>query len=127
MRDPATAFTLPWPLTKLSPNARTHWAERARLAKVFRKACYLTALSQGAKKIQADRLAVHLVFVPPNRRERDWDNLIASMKAGLDGLSDAIGVDDARWRLSFEVAEGEIGGMVRVKIEVLNVPTKTEP
>jgi hypothetical protein len=27
-------------------------------------------------------------------------------------------VDDSRWRLSFEVAGGEIGGMVRVRVEV---------
>lgn len=112
-------FVLPWPPAKLSPNARLHWAQRNRLVKQFRKACWSTALQQGAKRLDADRLAVHLTFVPPDRRHRDWDNMVASMKSGLDGLVDAIGVDDSRWRLSFDVADGEIGGMVRVRMEAL--------
>lgn len=112
------SFVLPWPPSNLSPNARLHWGARQRLVRQYRQVCWSTALQQGAKPIEADRVAVHLVFVPPNRRARDWDNLIASMKSGLDGLADAISVDDSRWRLSFEVAEGEIGGMVRVRVEV---------
>lgn len=111
-------LTLPWPPSKLSPNARLHWAQRGRLAKQYRRACWATALQQGASPIKAERLAVHLTFVPPDRRHRDEDNLVASMKSGLDGLSDAIGVDDSCWRLSFEVAHGQIGGMVRVRVEV---------
>ena len=39
------------------------------------------------------------------------------MKAGLDGLADVLQVDDSRWRLSFDVAQGEVGGMVVVQIE----------
>ena len=111
-------FVLPWPPAKLSPNARLHWAQRGRLVKQYRRVCWATALQQGATRMDADCVAVHLTFVPPDRRHRDWDNLVASMKSGLDGLADAIGVDDSRWRLSFEVAEGEIGGMVRVRMEV---------
>lgn len=109
-------ITLPWPPAGLSPNARHHWATTARLKKQYRQACAWQAKAQGAQPIAADRLQVHLHFVPPNRRARDWDNLIASMKAGLDGLADVLKVDDSRWRLSFEVAEGEIGGMVKVHI-----------
>ena len=111
-------FVLPWPPTKLSPNARLHHMAHFRLRKAYRRACWATALQQGAKPIDADRIAVHLTFIPPDRRHRDWDNLVASMKSGLDGLADAIGVDDSRWRLSFEVARGQIGGMVRVRVEV---------
>ncbi len=109
-------ITLPWPPKGLSPNARHHWATTAKLKKQYRKACALTAMEQGARRLLANRLQVHLHFVPPNRRARDWDNLIASMKAGLDGLADVLQVDDSRWRLSFEVAEEEIGGMVQVHI-----------
>ena len=112
-------FTLPWPTAGLSPNARRHWAQRSRLVKSYRRACWAVALQQGAKPIHAGRVAVHMTFVPPDRRARDWDNLVASMKAGLDGLADALGVDDANFRLSFDVAEGEIGGMVRVRVEAL--------
>jgi hypothetical protein len=38
------------------------------------------------------------------------------MKSGIDGLADVFGVDDSRWRISFEMAD-EVGGMVRVKVQ----------
>lgn len=111
-------FTLPWPPVGLSPNARNHWAKTARLKKIYREACSWTAVGQGAYPLKASRLKVHLVFHPPNRRTRDWDNLLASVKAGLDGLADVLRVDDGKWVLSFEVSK-EIGGMVKVDVEVL--------
>ena len=64
-----------------------------------------------------DRLRVHLTFVPPDRRLRDADNCIAAAKAGLDGLADALGVNDRRFVLSSELlTNGEIGGVVRVQV-----------
>lgn len=110
-------ITLPWPPSKLNPNVRQHWTSLARHKRRYRDACRLTALSQGAKKIESDRLTVTLMFVPPDRRRRDLDNCIASMKAGLDGLADALGVDDNRWRLVCKMADGEIGGFVAVTVE----------
>lgn len=64
-----------------------------------------------------DVLAVHLEFYPPNKRSRDWDNLLASMKSGLDGLADGLGVNDSLFRPSVAVADA-IGGFVRVTVEV---------
>ena len=43
------------------------------------------------------------------------DNLIAAMKSGLDGLADALGVDDSRWALTCAI-DDNIGGMVRFGI-----------
>lgn len=44
-------------------------------------------------------LHVELVFrPPPDHRERDRDNLLASMKAGLDGVASALQIDDSRFR-----------------------------
>lgn len=110
-------INLPWPPVGLSPNARNHWTTTARLKKSYRKACAMAAMEQGARRLLASRLEVHLRFVPPNRRARDWDNLLSSMKAGLDGLADVLQVDDSKWRLSFDVAQGEVGGRVTVQIE----------
>ncbi len=73
------------------------------------------ARQQGATRLQTPSLAVTLRFVPPDRRARDIDNLVASMKSGLDGLADVLGVDDSRWALSAELA-GEVGGFVRVEV-----------
>lgn len=106
---------LPWPPKALSPNERKHWRALAKAKAAYRAACATQAMAQGAKRISAERLAVHLEFVPPDRRRRDMDNMIAAMKSGLDGLADVLGVDDNRWRLSAEVAD-KIGGYVRATV-----------
>ena len=83
--------------------------------KSYRAACAWTAKEQGARSIEADRLHLTLVFVPPNRRAHDLDNCLARMKSGLDGLADVLGVDDKHWTLTISKAE-EVGGMVRVEV-----------
>jgi crossover junction endodeoxyribonuclease RusA len=82
------------------------------------------ARQQGATRLQTPSLAVTLRFVPPDRRARDIDNLVASMKSGLDGLADALGVDDYRWEMgpphvSTDV-DRETGGAVRVMVSRLD-------
>lgn len=107
---------LPWPSLKpLSPNWRGHWGAKAAAKKQFRLAWSLAAVQQGAARIDADRLHVQIEFVPPDRRARDLDNMLASCKSGVDGLADVLGVDDSKWSLSISKAE-RIGGFVRVII-----------
>ena len=57
-------FTLPWPPKELSPNARLHYMAKARAKKAYRQACGWTARQQGAGRINATRLTVHIQFVP---------------------------------------------------------------
>ena len=109
-------LVLPWPVKGLSPNARSHWAKTARDKRRYREACAWSAKSQGASKLDAQRLHVALQFVPPDRRARDLDNMLAAMKSGLDGLADVLGVDDSRWTITICTAD-EIGGMVRVIVQ----------
>lgn len=112
-------YTLPWPPIALNPNSRPHYMVLARSKKAYRASCGWSAREQGAKPLDGEsdaRINVHLVFVPPDRRARDEDNLVASMKSGLDGLADALGVDDKRFRLTQEIELGRIGGYVRVTV-----------
>lgn len=113
-------FELPWPGPKLSPNARIHWASLAEHKKKYRSACWLTCLEQirgKAIEIPEGPLHLELEFIPPNRRSYDRDNLVARMKAGIDGLADALKVDDKRFTtLSARMNAGQIGGLVRVRI-----------
>ena len=69
------------------------------------------------QRIEASALNVSLRFVSPDRRARDADNMVASVKAGLDGLADVLGVDDSRWSL-FILHDGAVvkGGAVRVEV-----------
>lgn len=109
---------LPWPPSALSPNVRSHWRSHAKAKKSYRQACAWQALAQGvtAGCMPAGRVRVSMTFMPPDKRRRDLDNLIAAMKSGLDGLADALGVDDHRFALAFELVTDAIGGFVRVEV-----------
>lgn len=107
---------LPWPPKVLSPNARAHWATRSKAAKAYRFRCFFGA-RQVRLEAPAGRVLLVLEFMPPNRRRRDDDNLLASFKAGRDGLADALGIDDSVFvsqvRLLDEIRPG---GAVRVTL-----------
>lgn len=113
--------SLPWPSADLSPNARSrtwHKGHRARAA--YKRLCGSECIAQGVRKVTADRLSVTLTFHPPVKRNHDADNLIARMKAGLDALSAALGVDDSRFDLGAPVIGEPRGphGIVLVQIEL---------
>ena len=107
---------LPWPTKDLSPNARGHWAVKARAKKAYRALCAWQAKSQGLGRIYTERLHLKITFVPPNRRARDLDNMLASLKSGLDGLCDVLGVDDSKWSMEISKAEDRIGGFVEIVV-----------
>lgn len=108
-------LTLPWPPRELSPNARVHWSKRSKAAKAYRKACWALCLEAGLRSIPWDG-DVHLWidFYPPDRRPRDDDNMVAAFKSGRDGLADALGVNDKRFR-SHPYVKDQVGGMVKVR------------
>lgn len=93
-------FPLSWPDHDLSPNARVFWAKKARVAKCARGEAYIvTRAALGRRSLKSrfrsiDRVGIKFFFTPPDRRGRDDDNLIASMKPYRDGIAEALGVDD---------------------------------
>ena len=97
---------LPWPHRDLSPNARVHWARKANVKKRARYTAMIQAHNAHFAALgNAKRVEVALEFVPPDNRRRDLDNLIASMKAPLDGLADAMNIDDSCFTLRAEMAD----------------------
>lgn len=110
---------LPFPSPKLSPNARLHWSKVSREKKRMRALWAWDAVSQGARRLTAEQLHVSIQFCPPTRQARDLDNLLASIKAGLDGLADTLGVDDSRWTLELKpLGPVAPGGCVLIEIKV---------
>lgn len=108
---------IPWPRRDLSPNARVHYLARSRIARKYRLDCYHLALAA----LQGQRPAFRNVdatfeFFPPDRRRRDTDNIIASLKSAQDGLADAIKCDDNKWRTTYTMREPIDGGQIRVTI-----------
>jgi crossover junction endodeoxyribonuclease RusA len=91
---------------------------RSKAAKKYRAACNLLALEAGLRKGSVTwegDIHVWIDFYPPDRRARDDDNLIAAFKSGRDGLADALGVDDKRFRIHPYVM-AQVGGMVKVRL-----------
>lgn len=117
---------LPWPSRDLHPNSRVHWGRKAKAAKAARRAATLIALAAGAKTTtypEGAPLHVWIDGYPADRRRRDADGLLSSLKPWLDGIADALGVDDRRfvphpW-IKPEVREG---GEVRIRITPLPIP-----
>ena len=108
---------LPWPHKSLSPNARIHWAPKAKLTASYRSECGWRARAQGVYPTDADRVRMTITFCPPDARRRDMDNLVASTKALRDGLMDALGVDDSKFVVTYAIGDIVKGGAVRVEIE----------
>lgn len=119
---------LPWPQAGLSPNARKHYMQRARLAKISRIDCCLIARSV-LNSSSHDRmvlqeliesgamLAVWIDFYPPDLRHRDDDNLIGRFKNCRDGVAQALGIDDKKFRtIPFVHSEKHPRGKVIVRI-----------
>jgi len=111
------SISLPWPSKTLSPNARVHWRRVAEIKKLAKRDAFY-ATKTLTREIPADKLSVRLSFFPPDRRARDTDNMLSSMKAALDGISQAVGIDDSKWLLQIAPrGEPVKGGKVVVDLE----------
>ena len=112
---------LPWPPHQLNPNKRLHWSRKSRAARLYRNMCYVLARneaqSSGYHFAGTGKLVFSIEFCPPDKRRRDDDNMLASFKAGRDGVADALGVDDNKFVTSFEVCAPVEDGAVRVTIQ----------
>ncbi len=107
--------TLPWPPKELSPNHRGHWKPIWQKQKQYKEDCWVLCKAAGIKRPEGDRITVTMRFYPPTRHARDQDNMVASMKFGLDALAAAMGVDDKLFDIKIEVSP-ECGGKVEVTV-----------
>lgn len=112
--DDVLEITLPWPPKELNPNARTHWALLAKKKSDYRRTCFYIVKAANIKLVNPNP-TIELTFYQPDKRQRDLDNMLASMKSGLDGLADALQVNDKQFFIKLGVSEN-VGGMVKVKI-----------
>ena len=92
----AVTFTLAFPDKVLWPNGRpAHWAEKARAVKSARQSAWAAALAADVKSLRAGHgYDIAVTVHPKTRNAIDRDNCVASLKSYLDGLADALGVDD---------------------------------
>ena len=112
---------LGWPDSKCWPNRSKgkHWTVLGRARKKQRADAETLARDVGLALPDGPVVAV-LSAYPPTRRRYDLDNLLAAMKAAIDGLVTAVGRDDSDI-VEVRVRKGSpsrlVGGYVTVAFE----------
>ena len=105
----------PWYPRELNPNVTCHYHEKARKKAIYKDLWYWTTKEANIQK--GDYRELSIVFYKPNRRWMDLDNMLASIKSGLDGMCLALEIDDRCFtKITIEIAD-TIGGMIKVEIK----------
>jgi len=105
---------LPWMPKELSPNSRVHYMKAAKIKSQYKLACF--GFSKAALQPFQGNVLLSITFHPPDKRKRDLDNMLAALKAGLDGLSEAIGVNDYNFAITIRRGEPVQYGAVNIKV-----------
>jgi crossover junction endodeoxyribonuclease RusA len=95
-RPNAVSIKLPFPPAGLFPNRASgkHWTSTFKIKQAYKEDCYLLTLASVRDFVITGDIRVTLIYVMPDKRHRDVDNCLAASKAGLDGMADALKVDD---------------------------------
>lgn len=96
------SITLPWPNLELMPNRKhgRHWGntQTAKVsARQMGRISVMSALGRNTLLV-GQFVPIKMTFVAPDNRHRDLDNLLACEKPRLDGIAQALGIDDRRFR-----------------------------
>lgn len=114
-----SGIILPWPDKALSPNARVNFWVRSKAAKKAREDAHKATIDAKCVVPDTETIRLHLTFYPPTNQKRDDDNFIARFKPFRDGIADALGVDDSRFRTSAEFGDVIKGGRVVARVEAI--------
>lgn len=114
--DRSYLIRLPWPPKALHAHAKGHWKPKATATKKVRRDAYVMALGAGVARYPEAEL--EFSYCPPDRRKRDVHNVHHAMKPVIDGIADAMKVDDNDFRCVFpsKFQDPTKGGCVLVHI-----------
>lgn len=114
---------LPWPDKRLNPNSRVHWRVKAPVTAKARGDAKLATYEAmgGLREVRSalhgdHKIGLTVTFYPPDRRHRDDDGMIGAFKAARDGIADALGVNDRRFRPQYVFAEPDKPGRIEVAL-----------
>lgn len=111
---------LPWPAMALMPNRRNgrHWTSTTKARDSSRALGYFAAKAVCERFECIGNVPVSITFYAPDKRGRDLDGLLSSLKHALDGIADALGVNDKQFRpITIDAAlDEEKKGYVLVEI-----------
>lgn len=93
-------IAMSWPSILLSPNKKQHPMQVYRWRKKARETAHYEMIAQRPYgEVPEGHLRLSILFSPPTGSgEFDLDNVIAMMKPKVDGMCDALGINDRRVR-----------------------------
>ena len=110
------AITLVWPPSSLSGHANGNRWGKSAVVKKHRAWARVATLEAGAIAVPEDGdIPLLITFVPPDNRG-DRTNYANRMKPAIDGIADALGVNDKRFLPTYAYAPPEKPGRVEVVI-----------
>ena len=116
---------LPWIDSRLLPNRKLHWAEKGRATSEARHTAWAIVMDwrwHDNYKTALESCTAHVRFCPPDRRKRDLDNLLRSIKPYFDGIVDTDLLKDDSCIRQISVTMGEPDKHnPRVEIELVEV------
>lgn len=119
---------LPFPPASLFPNQKhgKHWSSTNEVKAMAREgAVEATKQAMSGFKDDGKAIPMSIVFVAPDKRNRDLDNCLAAAKPQIDGIADALGVNDKRFRpILLNYIEGDKPGAMLVAIGVQIITTQ---
>ena len=105
---------LPYPHKALWPNGRAHWGTKSTQTQKHRQWAHLATLAETNASFVPSAIKL-IVHAKPKGPLPDRDNCIAACKALLDGVADALGVNDQDFpALTVEFASPREGRFVLV-------------
>ncbi len=115
-------IVMSWPVPQVWPNFRQshHWRSYYKHVKAQRDTACLMAKAAGMRHVWGEAgatIPMTVTINPPDRRRRDRDGMTGACKSILDGIADAIGVDDQYFVPTFII--GPVVARGRVVVEVL--------
>lgn len=111
-------ITFPWFLKELKPNHSCHYMQKAKAKAIYRSECERITLKElETQDVDKECCELWFTFYKPNKRHMDADNMLASMKSGIDGMCDALNINDKQFKRIVIQVSDEIGGYVVVELK----------
>lgn len=110
-----TRFELPFPPAALSGHNKGHWRSKSGLVSKHRLWAKQATLAAGPTVPDEGDIPIKIEFYPPDRRG-DRVNMPNRLKPAIDGIADALKVNDRRFLPSYEFGPVVPNGKVMVTI-----------
>jgi hypothetical protein len=115
MASAGTLIELPFPPASLSGHAKGKWWNTSPIVAKHRDWAKKATQAAGAQAPAEGDIRLSITFYPPDRRG-DRINFPIRIKAQIDGIAEALGVNDSRFLPSYHFAEPCKPGKVVVEI-----------